>query len=399
MSSATTTTTVKQRRTTAASRNTPAPVGAQNFPELLGSVREDNNGMMKYIRLTGKHASATWREIVFNFIMEMIGVFILSMAVPLVAFQAGPTTNVPAGAALAIVYALAYYVACSLPRDLKLKAHCNPAITLCYWGVADVGAFGALLYIVAGSAGAFAAGGALRQILSQQDGVITGPCPGAGCVMRAAVPLPVLSGVTSFGISKTTAVCLEIFIPAIIALVQVVSEYLNTNNKRLLGSYYRAVRHGALATGVLVAIGYTLQCWAFNPYIYLAGLTTGISESGMRDINTLARLSGTDMLPNSVFGVDGDNGAWALYYFGPWAGGLVAALICRILFGIGFLRSDNPIDTDGADYTYRNTGPTRPGFINADIQQPLLHQAARVDRPGTELRDLVNPFVAGPVAQ
>lgn len=371
-----------------------APVGAESPNELLyqeGGPRSD--GMSKYLRLTGRHAAATNREVISNMLHELIGVFIISAAVQLVSFQSGPTQTVASGATLGLVYALAYYVAVSLPRDLKLKAHCNPAISAAYGlGANDIGFFGFLLYIVAQSSGGLMAGGVVGAILSQETGATAGtvcadpPGLGACTVARAVVPLPVsVNTGSSFAVSQVTVICMEIFMPAVIALVLIVCEYLNTKDSERVRNYYRAVKITAAVTGVLVTIGYPFQMFMFNGSAYLGGLASGfLSGSSVKNVYALSHLPITDFLPNSVFGTDGAN-AWALYFFGPWAGGVAAGIFAWLLFMLGFLYSGER----SGGISERERGYRSDPF--PALQEPLLHAASQV-RVETQTKDLITPF-------
>lgn len=387
---------LKQRKSAAPYQS----VDAKSQSEVL-KTKDVDMEYSNWFRITGKHAPASGRELLYNFIMEMTSVFILGFVVGLVAFTAGPTTALATAVLVGLAYGLTYYVVCQLPRDHKLRCIANPAYAVFYWlGTNDIGFAGVLYYLVAHTLGSIFSGLALRAILSEQTG---GCATSAGCaVLRATVPLAVTTNAAyGFGVSHVTVICMEIFIPAVIALVLGLSEYLNTSSYAVERNYKKATKNAAIATIIFVSAGYPFQMWSFNSSTYLTGLFSGVlldsTTHYSRTISILATIPGTDFLLNSVWGAGGD-AAWALYYFGPIAGGVTAAILFRIYGMIGFkIGSENCI-TGGRismrDEKYRNDRvPLR--WINNEMEEPLLQASQTVH---TSVADLINPYQAQNVA-
>lgn len=392
---------MNRRRTTA---TTPASAYEHIEAKSNAELRARASGVRNvYLHLTGKHESATYRELSYNFFMEFVSTFILGMIIPIVAFTAGATTSLATGALFGAVYGIAYYVVCMLPRDHKLRCHGNPAVTLGYIFTGDVGIAGLFYYWIAQVIGAMLSGLVVGAILSNQDG---GCIVAAMCVVqRAAVPLPVTAnGAHGLGVSLTTVICMEIFIPAIIVMILLVSEYLNTNARKeyaLISNRRYAVRNAAIATAVFVAVGYPFQIFSFNGATYLAGLFSGaladVTTHFGRAWSNLAYLPITNFLPNSAW--DGNTATAALYFLGPLAGAVVGGILTLVAMMLGFLKGDGyKYDMDG-NSRYRSERPQIFGedrLINADMQEPLLHAAQTTH---TSVADLINPYQAGGVSK
>lgn len=390
---------MKQRKTAASSNY--EPIEAKSAAEMFARDKDVSKREHIMLRITGKHESATNRELFYNGFMEFVSVFILGMVIPIVAFTAGPTTAFATGALFGAVYGIAYYAVCMLPRDHKLRCHANPAVTLVYLFTGDVGLGGLLYYWIAQAVGAMLSGLVVGAILSEQTG---GCATSVACVVqRATVPLPVTTnGAHGLGISFTSVVCLEIFIPAIITMILAVSEYLNTDGsdeKLLISNRRWAVRNAAVATAVFAAVGYPFQVFSFNGATYLAGLFSGaLADSTThysRAWSVLAYLPTVDFLPNSVW--NGNSGTAALYFLGPLAGAVVGGILARIAMAAGFLKGDGYRGILGRTSRYYNDDNYRNGkprigndrMINAEMQEPLL-QAAQTTH--TSVADLINPF-------
>jgi glycerol uptake facilitator-like aquaporin len=358
------------------------------------------------MNLEGKHHHQSWNVRLYNFLMEIIGVFVLGLVVTLGTFVAGPSVGIANGLALAAAVAGTYLVMARLYSDYPLRRHLNPAFTLGYLFTGDVGILGLVYYWIAQVLGALFSGLVVGAILSEQDGgcANAGACP-AG-LLRATVPLPttVNSATFGLGISQATVICLEIFIPMLITLVLLLKEHLNTHshksNKKpdlysLQNNYKHAVKCAALATFVFVAVGHSFQVQSFNGATYLAGLFSGITASDGtafgRTLYQLTRLSGTTFLTNSVFGPDG-SAAWALYFFGPLAGAVAAGLVATVIMYIGF--KNNTVAKDAQDLVRRLGGKPYDSFsempaIAQDASTPLLVAAQTTH---TAVSDLVNPY-------
>ena len=401
---------VKQRRNAGKVQNGPgeyaemAPVGAYDSSQLMathGSLVDDQV-RYRWVRITGKHRMASWRALLFNYVMEFAAVFILGLVVSFAAYFAGPTTSLVTGIAVGIIYGLTYLLVCRLPYDYQLRRHANPAVTLAYLTTNDIGILGVVYYLTAQVLGALMGGLVVGAILDQQNGGCA--VAAIGCnIARATVPLAVTTnGAYGYGVSKVTVICTEIFMPAIIAMVLLLKEYLNTNPEKLQKNYNHAVKCAAVTTTVLVAIGYPFQIFSYNGAVYLTGLFSGLTTSfHARFISTLASLPGitgttTDLLPNSVWGTTGD-AAWALYYFGSFAGGLAAGLLARIIMQFGFEEQSPVYMAPTSDRRYRASGPTNP-MINSqmsDATTPLMAAAAQTTH--TQVADLINPYVASSI--
>lgn len=400
---------VKQRKTAVAAAATASNNGsyesieANSVQELLARNGDVKNRTQVMTRLTGKHASATNREIVYNFFMEFVSTFLLGMIVPIVAFTAGPTTSLVTGALFGVVYGAAYYAVCMLPRDYKLRCHANPAVTLAYLFTGDVGIFGLLYYWFAQGIAAMLSGLVVGAILSNQDG---GCMTSVGCaIARATVPLPVhTNGAYGLGVSETTVICMEIFIPAILTMILLVSEYLNTAEKteaEEISNYQTAIRNFSMALAAFVAVGYPFQIFSFNGATYLSGLFSGaLADTAThygRSWSVLAYLPGTLFLTNSVW--DGNSGTAALYFLGPLAGAVAGGILARVAMAAGFLNGAGYEGILGGrvrrynDKNYRDNRPRLAnGYINSQMEEPLLHAAQTTH---TSVADLINPYQAG----
>jgi hypothetical protein len=260
----------------------------------------------------------------------------------------------------------------------------------------DIGLLGAFYYWFAQGLGALAAGGVVGAILSQQNAGCA--IPAIGCnIARATVPLAVTTnGAYGFGLTLVSVCCMEIFFGAIIICVQLVSQYLNTNDETPHANYHHAVYNAAIATAFLVAIGYPFQVYSYNGATYLAGIFSGLpglTSFHARWFSTLTALAGitgtaSDLLPNSVWGPDG-GAPWALYYFGNWGAGVAGGLFAWILMWIGFL--DTSLDCK--DYKDRERNYRRDQFrstyLRSEMNEPLL-QAAQTTH--TSVADLIGPY-------
>jgi glycerol uptake facilitator-like aquaporin len=402
---------VKQRKTAAAvvaSNN--ESINASSTNELFARNNLESQGAAM-TRITGKHASASRRELVYNSFMEFVSTFLLGMIIPIVAFTAGPTTSLVTGALFGVVYGAAYYAVCMLPRDHKLRCHANPAVTLAYLFTGDVGIFGLLYYWFAQAIAAMLSGLVVGAILSNQDG---GCATSVGCaILRATVPLPVhTNGAHGLAVSETTVICMEIFIPAILTMILLVSEYLNTPRKKennLIQNYQTAVRNFSIALAAFVAVGYPFQIFSFNGATYLSGLFSGaLADTAThygRAWSVLAYLPGTLFLTNSVW--DGNSGTAALYFLGPLAGAVAGGILARVAMAAGFLNgSDGYVGVLGDGFTrtrysrdteWRNGVPRiYDGKINSQMEEPLLHAAQTTH---TSVADLINPYQAGGVSK
>lgn len=390
--------TLKQRKTavTAAAPMTTdyVPMEAMSYGDLKrphgGNSKEARQwGPFWFLSLEGKHTPQSWPKRLYNFIMEVVGVFVLGMVASLGSFVAGPTVNVANSLALAAAIAGAYMVMSRLYSDYALRRHLNPAFTIGYLFTGDVGVFGLLYYWIAQVLGALFSGLVTGTILSEQDGgcVNAAACP-AGLV-RAVVPLPTtLNGAHGLGISQTTLICLEIFIPMIITLVLLLKEHLNTRGS-VKDNYKHATKCAALALFVFITVGHPFQVYSFNGATYLAGIFSGMTTSFHgRSIHELATLSSTTLLANSVFGPSGGP-AWALYFFGNLAGGFAAGLVGLVIMYMGFknntMYSDFKRLKEGKYQSIHSEIPP----IQEDVNTPLLVAAQTTH---TAVSDLVNPY-------
>jgi glycerol uptake facilitator-like aquaporin len=393
--------TIKHRKAAVAAAADYVPMEAESTKELLASTGATKR-QMEYrgiLHVTGKHASPTYRQYAFNFLMETVGAFLLTMAVTLASFVAGPTQNFANGLALAVVYAGTYYLLCRLPSDYVLRRHLNPAVTAGYLWTRDIGLPGVVYYGAANLVGSIFAGLVNGAILSAQDvNCPVSPCA-AGGVTRSVVPLATLDNTAyGFGVSQITVICLEIFLPMFIVLVLLLRENLNTKMAEHLEKNYRhGVKYAAIATAIFVTIGYPFQIYMFNGWIYIAGLFSGVLPTAYgRSMTTLASLPATGFLANSVWGPTGA-AAWALYFFGSIAGGLAAGLVARIVMMIGFhYGSDFMCVKEHKDYR-KGVVRDRDGeqsmiFSSIEAEQTPLLAAAQTTR--TSVADLINPYAA-----
>lgn len=382
------------------------PMEAQSTAELYGShgarVRDvEKTTAYSMFSIVGKHANPAPHAYVYNYLMEVVMTFVLGLVVTLGWFVAGPTTSIVNGVALAAAIAGTYLVTSRVYSDYALRRHLNPGITVLRFGRRDIGVPGLFYYWSAQLIGAIFCGLVVGAILGQQNG---GCATAPGCVVqRATVPLPVTTnGAYGFGVSLTTVICLEIFVPMIIFLVLDLAENLNTQTHytrkkgqhvsphKLEKHYHHAIKCAALATFVFIAAGYPFQVGSYNGATYLAGVFSGLLTSDYaRQHGTLATLSGTDFLANSVFGTTGA-AAWALYFFGSIAGAVATVIVGYAIMALGF-NKNNQYD---ARYQrmrrgYETLGMDAPMTPEA-METPLLVAAAQTTH--TSVSDLVNPY-------
>lgn len=386
---------VKQRKTGQA-----AQIGARSTNELLqardGGFDESSS---KWYRITGKHGGATKRALFFGFLMEVVAVMILGTVTALASFHAGPTTSITTGVLFGVIVGFTYYLVCKLPHDDNLPRHANPGVTVGYMCTNDVGVLGVIYYLFAQVLGALAAGGVVGAILSQQDAGC--PIPAIGCnIARATVPLAVTTnGAYGFGLTLVSVCCMEIFFGAIIVCVQLMSQYLNTNESKRRSNYHHAVRNAAIATAFFMAVGYPFQVYSYNGATYLAGIFSGLpglTTFHARWFSTLTALAGitgtaSDLLPNSVWGPEGGV-PWALYYFGSIGSGVAGGLFACILMYIGFTDMSNRRSEREQDF---RKGRFRNRYLENELDEPLL-QAAQTTN--TSVADLISPFQGNGVA-
>lgn len=324
------------------------PVAAMQQSELLrghelnrgGYKPEGEYGPTMFAFIAGKHGRQTVRAVVFNWFMEMLGSMFIGMSVALGAWFAYTSNKVINMIIIAVLSLASWLVSTRLPADYTLRRHCSGAITTSYLFSGDIGIPGWFYYLLAQTIGALFGGltvmGLLKYMTAQ-----------TGIVVQSTVPIPITTN-TSF----TTVFCLEVFGSAIIALVQLTVEYLNTEGdshtkgasdetiKKLQKNYRKATSVTALTIVWLVLIGYHFDVFTYNNVGYMGGLFAGINPhqgpgipDTVRDISNLANLNNALLYPNSVF--IGRTAAWALYFFGPILGGIIAGILFRFLFWLG----------------------------------------------------------------
>ena len=381
------------------------PMEAESSSELFRSQGATSETVRVWwlSNLTGKHRMPPWHILVYNYIMEMIGVFVLGMVVSLGTFVAGPSTNIANGLALAAAVAATYLVMTRLYSDYAVRRHLNPMFTVGYLSTGDIGIPGLFYYMTAQTLGAVFSGLTTGAILSEQTGSTAVDClTSAACtIQRATVPLPTLTNdAYGLGISLTTVVCLEIFVSMIITLVLLLREHLNTQIFSSKGyfkrdsaqkNYKHAVKCAALATFVFIAVGYPIQVTSFNSATYLTGLFSGILTSHYgRQIATLATLPGTQFLANSVFGATG-SAAWALYFFGPLAGAVAASMVGYVIMWLGF--KHNTVDADLRKARSKVFNRRRDYEIVGDsVEEAATPLLVAAQTTHTAVSDLVNPY-------
>lgn len=375
------------------------PMEAQSRDELYstqGAVPTTNRGWT-LMSITGKHRLPPMHSFLYNMSMEAIGMFVLGLVASLANFAAGPTTNFATGLGVAAAVAGTYLLMAHIYSDYALRRHLNPGLSLVYVGLGEIGIGGLLLYWCAQVTGAIFSGLVLSAILGQQTGSGPADClTSATCtIQRATVPLPVTAnGAYGFGVSQTTVICFQIFIPAIIFLVQVLCEFLNTRifNKKgqlvqwwLVKNYQHGLKCGALALFVFTAAAYPFQLHGFNGGTYVSGVFSGIVNAPYgRYHSTLAYLPAANFLADSAFN---GSAAWALYFFGCLAGGVAAFILSYLVMWSGFKYNSMAKDAewvrDKVKGTYLSMSPID------EASSPLLVAAQTTH---TAVADLVNPY-------
>ena len=318
-------TSARQRKPLSAGQKGYDKIAAQSRNELYQDGPDNLTRWERVMTLAGKHGVTSYKVMATAFFLEMIGCWLVGVAVVLTAWDATDSSQLQNGFFVGIAYGLAYFVGTRWVNDYVLRRHLSGAITLGYFAVNEIGLGGLLFYTLAQYLGALLAGSTVLGLLT---GIITNT---TGCTGRNVVPIPLTTNV-----SLTSVLCLEFFGAAIIVFTLLYNEFCNTEDRKRQKNYRNATFYTAITTGVLVLICFQFNVWTFNNVPYFAGLTSGISagnNTGLdcRDIVNLAQLYPTKYT-NSVFTASG--GAWALYLFGPWLGGIIGYAIFMILFSM-----------------------------------------------------------------
>ena len=330
--------------------------------ELVPDTVEGEKSMaQRWLGLTGKHESPTWQGITYAFIMELVGSAFLGSLVALARWAAFGGSQLLNGFAIGLVYGIAFWITTRRPwyGEHSLRRHLSGPITLAYFFTNDIGLLGVLFYKSAHTLGSLIGGAVLSALIG-----------GVYVAGKLPVPLPV----TTLGASSlTTAVCLEIFVPAVLILIFLINEFLNTDESKKDKNYKHATTYLAGLFFLVVMVSFQFGSYSFNDNVYLTGLFSGFGKasSDPLSISSMAALSSATYT-DSVFGTGGN--AWALYYFGPWAGAIAGAAVFWAIFMIAGSRVH-----EGTMFTEKVT----PKYVGA--QQVVEQQQ-------TQLGELVNPL-------
>ncbi|MBX9637257.1 MAG: aquaporin [Nitrosomonas sp.] len=288
----------------------------------LGPVTEKTT-TERWLSITGKHASPTVQALLYAFMMEIFGSALFGTLVGLAKWGAysGIVGQSPlvTGFPLALVYGLAFWICTrkTFSDDYTLRRHLTGPLTLGYFLVGEIGLFGVVFYKIAQTLGALIGGGILSTLIG-----------GTYVAGKLPVPLPVTTNGAS---SLTTAVCLEIFVPGVLVLCVLLAEFLNTNVSKKEKNYSNATIYYSGLAFLLILVLSQYGSTTFSDTAYLTGLFSGFNKvnADALSIPSMGQLN-VGVYTDSVFGTGGS--AWALYVFGPWAGGLAAGLFFWALF-------------------------------------------------------------------
>ena len=329
-------------------------VDAESMFELDPNGTEERPASHRWLRLTGKFAPPTWQEFAQAAMMEIMGTAILGVLVVLARwYDLG-----------SLIIAIAYYVGIwsmsHMNGSHSLRRHLNGPLTLAYFLTGQIGLLGVAFYKSCQLIGSLIGGAVLSRLIG---GVYVGKLP---------VPFP-----TTLNSSLTTAVCLEIFVTAVIILVTLITEFINTKEAENEKNYRKSMKTNAFITAVLVLVLFQFQAWTFNDNVYLTGLFAGFDQSSpLLRIPEMSQQSDPGYI-NRVF-VDGS--AWALYYFGPWAGGLAAVLVFWLFFTL-FAR--DPKDPMPKAFPAYQKAVQFGSEVSASVAAPIE----------THLDQLINPLL------
>jgi glycerol uptake facilitator-like aquaporin len=342
-------------------------VDATSRFELVPDTVEGGEKSMtqRWLGLTGKHSTPTWQGVTTAFIMELVGTALLGSSVALARWAAFGGSQLLNGFAIGLVYALNFWIATRQPwyGEPSMRRHLSGPVTLAYFLTNEIGLLGVVFYKLAQTIGTLIGGAVLSALIG-----------GVYVAGKLPVPLPV----TTLGASSlTTAVCLEIFITAILILIFLISEFLNTDESKKDKNYKHATTYMAGAVFVTVIVLFQFGSYSFNDNVYLTGLFSGFGKatSDPLSVSSMAALNSATYT-DSVFGTGG--AAWALYYFGPWAGGVIGAALFWAIFMIAGSKVH-----EGTMFADKVT----PKYVGA--QQQVVDQQLQQQ---TQLGELVNPL-------
>jgi len=318
-------------------------VGAKNQFDLFPYRESDSPRYtwMDILSFTGRHLRPSWAQMVFNFLLEIVGSFLLGLTVSLTVWAAFGLQPLLAGAVIGLVYAGTWYGASRWITDLILRRHLNGAISMGYFLTGDIGLAGLLMYAVAQYLGSSLAGlvmfGILGNSVTAMTVFPTAGMPAVGQLFQSTIPVPLATFTT-----LTTVCCLEIFGGAIIVFSLLANEYITgkpepaDGSPELISKYRDASLICAFTLFAFVALGYQFQVFSFNNVPYFAGLLSfAYFPTSPADARTLSVMSLGQWGISSVF--NGHGGAFALYLFGPYAAGLIGAGIFWALFAARFM--------------------------------------------------------------
>lgn len=337
-------------------------VEATSTFELLNSsdgATASRTWVQRIFGLTGKYATPSWLDVCHAFFMETFATAFLSTLVVLARWS-------NAGAfPIAVVYAVALWAATRRRwyGTHSLRRHLSGPVTLAYFFTGDIGLLGVVFYKCAQLLGSLIGGAVLSTLIG-------------GVYVAGKLPVPFPTTVDS---SLTTAVCLEIFVTGVIVLIYLINEFLNTDESKREKNYNHSATYMAGIMFVVVMVSYQFQAWTFNDNVYLTGLFSGFQKdtASLLGIPLMAQLDVATGYTNSVF----THGAWALYYFGAWAGGVAAAIIFWPVFYVFSNDAGEPLPRRMEGY--KNQVPF--GSALSPTQYAASQEAAKLD-------DLVSPL-------
>jgi glycerol uptake facilitator-like aquaporin len=267
--------------------------------------------LANFMSTFGRHNFPRWNVIVANAILEIVGCIFLYTAVPYAVYLAGGAADLGSSLYVSILSAVLHFAVMRWNKDIVVKRHLNPNISLAYLFMGDVGVPGLLGYWTCQFIGAACAGGILMNLVN-----------GDASVTAVTFPTPLATRTTIVGVALR-----ELFLSGFIVLTLIYNEYVNTKHdaedgKQAARNYNVGVMN--LAFGIVIAtlIGFPVKSWTFNPAMYFAGILGQLGRTPDFYAAGLGTYTGT------LF----DGGAFAIYIFVSMAGTLIGVGVTYLLW-------------------------------------------------------------------
>lgn len=330
------------RRRAAAQANSLRPatdqVGAESKNDFYRKRGKEEDSIQWNV--AGKHGGSTYRELVFSFLLETWGAWLIATVVPLCTWFASSEMSLVSAMFVATAGAGSWFVATRSGMYVyKLRRHCNAAITIFYWFVGEIGLPGVAYYLAAQTLGSIFGGITTGLLLRGLTGSAVSP-------VRLPVPFPTET-ITRF----TTVWALELIGCALLSFFLGLNEFINTkgvsetnsvitienedagseNERKLRANYENSTLWVAGLLFLFILIGYQFQVITFSNVSYSGGLFSGwLATSGdVRDFHNMQHMQSATY-PGSVWGTR--HGAAAFYNLMPWAGGALGAIFFWVVF-------------------------------------------------------------------